>query len=205
MKKSIILIITAVLFIGVIIAASVLYNDLSYKNIGNNLQINDNTETHEDSMETSEISGKETETTEKNELAAPDFTVYDYDGNPYSLSDFAGKPVILNFWASWCPPCKREMPDFEKAYIEYGDEVVFMMINLADGKRETVANGQTHINNAGYTFPVYFDTELSANYNYSTGIVPSTFFINAEGNIAGYAVGEIDYDTILRGMEMMYE
>jgi thiol-disulfide isomerase/thioredoxin len=205
MKKRIILIITAVLFIGVIIAASVLYNDLSDKNIRNNLQLNDNTETREDSMETSEISGKETETTEKNELAAPDFTVYDYDGNAYSLSDFAGKPVIINFWASWCPPCKREMPDFEKAYIEYGDEIVFMMINLADGKRETVANGQAHIDNEGYTFPVYFDTELSANYNYSTGIVPSTFFINAEGNVAGYAVGEIDYDTILRGMEMMYE
>lgn len=205
MKKNIILIITAILFVGIIIAASVLYSDLSEKNKGSNLQINENTETCEDSIETSDTQSDETENAEETELLAPDFTVYDYDGNAYKLSDFTGKPVILNFWASWCPPCKSEMPDFEKAYNEYGEEIVFMMINLTDGERETVDKGQEHINNEGYTFPVYFDTEFSANYNYSTGSIPSTFFINAEGEVAAYAVGAIDYDTILVGMEMMYE
>lgn len=205
MKKNIILIITVILFVGIIIAASVLYSDLSEKNKGSNLQINEDAETCEDSTETSDNQSDETENTEETELLAPDFTVYDYDGNAYKLSDFTGKPVILNFWASWCPPCKSEMPDFEKAYNEYGDEIVFMMINLTDGERETVDKGQEHIDNEGYTFPVYFDTEFSANYNYSTGSIPSTFFINAEGEVAAYAVGAIDYDTILVGMEMMYE
>ena len=68
----------------------------------------------------------------------PDFTVVDEEGNPVSLSDFFGKPIILNFWASWCGPCKSEMPDFEEAYLEYGDVIQFLMVNCTDGSRETV-------------------------------------------------------------------
>ena len=136
---------------------------------------------------------------------APDFIVYDMNGNTVALSDMRGKPVVINFWATWCNPCLSELGYFEEMYKKYGDSINFMMIDMTDGIQDTEAKVKAFVKDKGYTFPVYFDTELSANYNYSTGIVPSTFFINAEGNIAGYAVGEIDYDTILRGMEMMYE
>jgi len=70
------------------------------------------------------------ETTQPDIPPAPDFTVYDMDGNEVHLYDFVGKPVVVNFWASWCGPCKSEMPDFEEKFGEYGDEIVFMMVNI---------------------------------------------------------------------------
>ena len=67
---------------------------------------------------------------------APDFTVYDKDGKPVKLSDFRGKPVVLNFWASWCGPCQSEMPTFNEKYGELGDEIHFLMVNLTDSAAE---------------------------------------------------------------------
>ena len=117
-------------------------------------------------------------------LMAADFTVFDGEGNPIDLSDFSGSPVILNFWASWCHYCKLEMPDFEEAFAQYGDDVVFMMIDVADGKRETRESGQAYIDENGYTFPVYFDTGLEAASAYNITGLPTTVFIDADGNIA---------------------
>ncbi|MBP3544577.1 MAG: TlpA family protein disulfide reductase, partial [Lachnospiraceae bacterium] len=79
----------------------------------------------------------EEETTEPEKVPAPDFTVIDAEGNEVKLSDMRGKPVVVNFWASWCGPCKMEMPEFEEVYKELGDEVHFMMVNLTDGWQET--------------------------------------------------------------------
>lgn len=78
------------------------------------------------------------ETEDPNKNTAPDFPVLDADGNIVRLSDMFGKPVVINFWATWCPPCKRELPDFYRLCREYGDRVVFMMVNLTDGRRDTV-------------------------------------------------------------------
>ena len=123
-------------------------------------------------------------TAEPDKVPAADFTVFDGEGNPRDLSDFSGSPVILNFWASWCHYCKLEMPDFEEAFAQYGDDVVFMMIDVADGKRETRESGQAYIDENGYTFPVYFDTGLEAASAYNITGLPTTVFIDADGNIA---------------------
>ena len=77
-----------------------------------------------------------TETAEEKDLA-PDFTVYDGEGNPVKLSDFRGKPVVINFWATWCGYCMKGLPTFEKLAAEFEGEVVFMMINVTDGFQET--------------------------------------------------------------------
>ena len=134
---------------------------------------------------------------------APDFTVYDMEGNAVSLSDFRGKPVVLNFWASWCGPCRSEMPDFQKIYEEYKEDVVFLMVNLTDGSQETVETVTSFIEKSGYTFPVYVDTDLDAARAYSVNSVPRTYFINAEGKSVAKAKTAINEEVILKGLNMI--
>lgn len=134
---------------------------------------------------------------------APDFTVYDGDGNEVHLSDFRGKPVVLNFWASWCPPCKSEMPDFEAAFQNHGNEVHFLMVN-ATGGQETVASAQEFLSQTDYTFPVYFDTDYSAAIAYGTSVLPMTFFIDAEGYPVAYAQGAMSAEMLQTGIDMVY-
>ena len=134
---------------------------------------------------------------------APDFTVYDLEGNAHKLSDFVGTPVVLNFWASWCGPCKMEMPDFEEKYQTYGDRVQFLMVNLTDGSQETVDSASAFVQGQGYTFPVYFDTDLDAAYKYGINAVPVTYFIDREGNLVTYRQGMLSGDILQQGIEML--
>lgn len=135
---------------------------------------------------------------------APDFVVTDIDGNEVKLSDFQGKPVIVNFWASWCGPCKSEMPDFEEMYQQYGEEIHFVMVNMTDGSRETVEVASEFIAEQGYTFPVYFDTQYSAAITYGVTSIPATYFIDAQGNAVAYARSVIDAETLQMGIDMIY-
>lgn len=132
---------------------------------------------------------------------APDFTVFDQDGNPVKLSDFAGKPVVLNFWASWCPPCKSEMPHFNTVYQDQKDEVVFLMIDQTDGQRETKEKGLQYVTAQGFDFPIYFDTKLEASNAYGISSIPTTLFINPAGKIVNGYRGAIDEATLLSGIE----
>ena len=139
---------------------------------------------------------------QREELKAPDFTVYDADGNAVKLSNFFGKPIVLNFWASWCGLCQFEMPDFNKKYLELGDEIQFLMINLTGG-RETVEGAQSFINNKGYSFPVFFDTSYSASNAYSVYSIPATYFIDANGYMIANAIGAISEATLQQGIDLI--
>ena len=144
-------------------------------------------------------------TTEAPDLSAPDFTVYDMDGNPVKLSDYFGKPIVLNFWASWCGPCRMEMPYFEEVYKEIGDQVQFLMVNSTDGSSETVETASTFVAEQGYTFPVFYDTGFEASMNYQAFSLPTTYFISAEGELIAKATGSIDKETLLYGVGMIAE
>ena len=146
-----------------------------------------------------------TEAPAAEDFSAPDFTVVDAEGNAHKLSEFEGKPVVLNFWASWCGPCKSEMPDFEEVYLEYKDRIHFLMVNLTDGHQETVASAQKLITEKGYTFPVYFDTKLEAANAYYVYSIPQTFFIDADGNLVAYAQSAINKEVLYQGIGMIYE
>lgn len=133
-------------------------------------------------------------------VAAPDFTVYDKGGSEVHLSDFRGDPVFITFWASWCGVCKAEMPDIQKAYEKYGDDVRFMMINVTDGTEETMQTADDFLKSVNYTFPVYYDTTLEAGIKYGASSLPSSFFINSRGDVIGWA-NYIDYETICIAIE----
>lgn len=144
-----------------------------------------------------------TEDTQPKRQFPPDFTVYDAEGNPVKLSDMRGKPVVVNFWASWCSPCKQEMPDFQAAYETYGDQILFMMVNLTGGNNETKESAQAHVSSNGFTFPVYFDLEQSAAMAYNTVSIPATYFYDADGYLIANATGMISADTLQQGIDMI--
>jgi len=129
---------------------------------------------------------------------APDFTLNNEDGNPVTLSQLKGKPVFLNFWASWCPPCKEEMPLIQEAYEKYGNQVDFYGVNLTfnDSLEEALAFMKSN----GYDMPILFDDNPDPNKTiaklYRANTIPTSVFIDANGVIQAKHIGAMNYDQI---------
>ena len=188
------LLIWVLAFAVVIVGASTLYNRLSGEvELGGIATAPQATEYTGEAVAETEAQGSE----------APDFTVYDLEGNAHKLSDFRGKPVLLNFWASWCGPCQMEMPDFQKFYESHGDKVNFVIVNLTDGQQETVETASAFIAEKGYTFPVYYDTDIDAAAKYGVNAVPVSYFIDAEGYFVAWAQGALSADMLQQGMDLL--
>ncbi len=143
---------------------------------------------------------------EKDVISAFDFTLKDQYGNMHTLSDYKGKVVFLNFWATWCPPCNKELPDIEELYKEYNlnkDEVVFLGItnpsseeypnNQDVGKEEIIS----FLEDKKYTFPTLFDETGEVLQSYNISAFPTTFMIDKEGNIVGYVPGMMTKDIMV--------
>ena len=138
-----------------------------------------------------------------NAVKAPDFTVYTESGTAVRLSDFIGTPVVVNFWATWCGYCTEEMPLFQDAWDSEGGEVAFIMLNCTYGQTETVEGAAKYIRDAGYTFPVYYDTKQEAQYLYGIRSLPTTLFVDAEGNLADARIGMLTEDALQKGLELL--
>jgi len=206
MNKTVKWILALALFAALLIGVWFLYQTLGEEYKPNNLI----TETPSSGEASTNESGDGTtspgdSTAEEEKQPAFDFTVYDYNGNKVKLSDFFGKPIVLNFWASWCSPCKAEMPDFEELYRQYGEEIHFVMVNMTDGSRETVDTAQDFIDGQGYTFPVYFDKDTDAAMAYYVTGIPMTVFIDKDGNMAAYAMSSLDKTSLLTGIGMIFD
>lgn len=164
----------------------------------NNSSSNTESQGTEESLKTAEK--------DRDLIPAFDFTLTDQYGNEHTLSDYKGKVVFLNFWATWCPPCRKEMPDIEKLYREYNfnkDEVVFLGVvnpssdeypNNQDVKKEEIIS---FIEKNGYTFPTVFDETGEVLQNYFISAFPTTFMVDKEGYIYGYVPGMMTKDIML--------
>lgn len=140
----------------------------------------------------------------QNTVSAPEIVLSDAEGSEIDFSSIRGdKPAVINFWSSKCPPCRSEMPDFEKAYQKYGDTVQFIMINVYGALGETETSGKEYIAEEGYTFPVYYDMDQSATITYGINSFPTSYFIDASGNIVTGARGAITESMLEKGLSMI--
>lgn len=138
-------------------------------------------------------------------VPAPSFPLLTPEGGELDLEELVGeKPVVLNFWASTCPPCKEEMPDFQAAYEAYGQDINFVMVNVGDAMQgETREKADAYLEETGYTFPVYFDVDYQGITTYGVQGFPHTYFIDAEGNVVIYAAGMLTAQGLQQGLSLI--
>ncbi len=122
---------------------------------------------------------------------APDFTAMTLTGDEVTLADFSGKVIFMNFWATWCGPCKAEMPTMENLYNDLKDE---NFIVLAVNQQEYPELVGEFINGSGFTFPIILDGDGLINYQYGIRGIPTTYIIGPDGNIIAGKVGIHNYD-----------
>lgn len=138
--------------------------------------------------------------TENNKVKALDFTLYDQYGKEHKLSDYKGKTVFLNIWATWCPPCKAEMPHIEELYNEYNknnEDVIILGVSTPNlGNEGDEKHISQFLKDNEYTFPVVFDNNADLIYGYSIQSFPSTFIIDKEGYVREYVPGAMDKETM---------
>lgn len=171
----------------------------------------DETDSDAKDSDTADSDAKDTEDTDSDDetnedetrklIPAVDFTLKDQFGNTHSLSDYKGKTIFLNFWATWCPPCKAEMPDIQRLYEESeteGDDAVIVLgVAAPNLGRETSEEGiKEFLEENGYTYPVLIDTDGSLFYAYSINSYPTTYMIDRDGNVYGYISGQLTSDLM---------
>ena len=153
---------------------------------------------------TEEESGSPEETSETEDskvIPALDFTLKDQFGNTHTLADYKGKTIFLNFWATWCGPCKAELPDIQKLYEKYSEEteeevVVLGVAGPKMGNEKTEEEIIEFLKENELTYPVLMDTDWTLFQGYGISSFPTTFMIDKEGNVFGYVPGQLSYDIM---------
>ncbi|MBP3197565.1 MAG: redoxin domain-containing protein [Butyrivibrio sp.] len=174
---------------------------ISTKNVETETTVEDEVDSQEETEEVEEESEETSEADAQEKVAAPDFTLVDQYGQTHTLSDYRGKIVFLNFWATWCPPCRAEMPYIQELYEEYqamdDPDVVFLGVAFPDYGSETSIEGITQfMEENGYTYPVLMDTDASLMLPYYITAYPTTFMIDPDGNVLGYIPGGMTKDIM---------
>jgi len=131
---------------------------------------------------------------------APDFELTDLDGKVIRLSELRGQPVFINFWATWCPPCRQEMPDIQKAYEKYGKTVRFLAVNLT-ATESSIEVVRQYMSGNGYTFPALLDKNGSVATLYQVRAIPTSFFIDAQGVIQYKYIGAMNAEIITEALD----
>lgn len=134
-----------------------------------------------------------------NSAKAPDFNLKDQYGVVHSLENYKGKVIFLNFWATWCPPCKKEMPDIENIYKEYGENKKDVVILGVNSEKENEV--KKFLKDKGYTFPTVIDENSEVMRKYFIQAFPTSFVIDKEGNVYGYVMGGLTKEQIKQVIE----
>ena len=154
----------------------------------------------ESSAEQEDAGGAQEESGEIPVIPAPDFTLTDQYGETHTLSDYQGQTVFLNFWATWCGPCKMEMPDIQALYEEWdenaGDLVVLGVAGPGIGREGSAEDITAFLEANGYTYPVVMDDTGTLFYQYGISAYPTTFMIDPEGNVFGYVQGAVSREIM---------
>lgn len=147
-----------------------------------------------------ETKQKNTNKEQQEKIAALNFTLYDQYGKEHRLSEYKGKTVFLNFWATWCPPCRAEMPDIEALYKDYNennhDVVIIGVASPNLGREGDQKYIEEFLKKEGHTFPVVFDHKGSLVYQYGINAFPSTFIIDKDGYVVKYVPGAMNKSTM---------
>ena len=154
----------------------------------------------ESAAEQEDAGGAQEESGEIPVIPAPDFTLTDQYGETHTLSDYQGQTVFLNFWATWCGPCKMEMPDIQALYEEWdenaGDLVVLGVAGPGIGQEGSAEDIAAFLEENGYTYPVVMDDTGMLFYQYGISAYPTTFMIDPEGNVFGYVQGAVSREIM---------
>ena len=134
-----------------------------------------------------------------NSAKAPDFNLKDQYGVVHSLENYKGKVIFLNFWATWCPPCKKEMPDVESIYKEYEENKKDVVILGINSEKENEV--KKFLKDKGYTFPTLIDENSEVMRKYFIQAFPTSFVIDKEGNVYGYVMGGLTKEQIKQVIE----
>lgn len=177
-------------------------------------EVVENTTTNNETVNNS-VSDEGSKTQEKQLSQAIDFTLQDQYGNTHKLSDYKGKVVFINFWATWCPPCKQELPHIEEIYKEYGEnknDVVILGVtapmsnenrNARDEKNQDEI--KSFLTENKLTFPVVFDTTGEIFDKYNINSYPTTIMINKDGEVYGYVMGALQKSSMKSIIEQTME
>jgi len=126
------------------------------------------------------------------DMTPPDFFIITDVGKAKSLAELRGKPVFINFWNTWCPPCREEMPDLDKLYREYGQDVEFIFINILTGEK-SVHDVTEFLSDNGYSIPVYLDRQGEVARAYGISGIPTTVVLSGSGEVVYASAGPISY------------
>ncbi|MEJ2708381.1 MAG: redoxin domain-containing protein [Anaerolineales bacterium] len=130
-------------------------------------------------------------------FSAPDFTLQTLDGETVRLSDLRGQPVLINLWASWCPPCKAEMPAFERVYGDYHDKG-FQILAVNATNQDNLNNAIQFVQDYELSFPILLDTDGEVSRQYQLNSLPTSFFVDRNGIIQQVIVGGPMSEALLR-------
>lgn len=199
MKNKILMIIIALLILGSIYTVT---NYNKSKALGNTIQ-KSNTANNANNLSNSNISSNSSTSPfnkKTSSIPALNFTLKDLDGKEVSLKDLKGKKVFLNFWATWCPPCRGEMPEIEKIYEESkNSDLVIIAVNIGED-RDTV---KAFMDKNNYKFKVLLDSNNDIATNYQISAIPTSFFIDKDGKIVNKNVGAMNYADMMANIKAL--